>query len=48
MSLNFFHKNSVKMIPKNNLRQHTVGLEQQIYTKQEKFYTTAGCDGWGI
>ena len=36
------------MSPKNNLRQNTVGLEQQIYAKQEKFYTTAGCDGWDI
>ena len=43
-----FHKNSVKMSPKNNLRQNTVGLEQQIYAKQENFYTTAGCDGWDI
>ena len=43
-----FHKNSVKMSPKNNLRQNTVGLEQQIYAKQENVYTTAGCDDWDI
>ena len=43
-----FHKNSVKMSSKNNLRQNSVGLEQQIYAKHKKFYTTAGCDGWDI
>ena len=36
------------MSPTNNLGQNTVGLEQQIYAKQEHFYTTAGCDGWDI
>ena len=43
-----FLKSSVKMSPKKYLRQNPVGLEQQIYAKQEKFYTTAGCDGWDI
>jgi hypothetical protein len=33
------------MSSKNNLQQNTVGLEQQIYAKQEKILTTAGCDG---
>ena len=33
------------MRQKMNLRQDTVGLEQQIYASQENFYTTAGCDG---
>ena len=47
MSLKFSQKN-VKMSPKNNLLQKTVGLEQQTYAKQENFYTTAGCDGWDI
>ena len=43
-----FHKKSVKMSPKNYLRKNTEGLEQQVYAKKEKFYTTAGCDGWDI
>ena len=36
------------MSQKKILLQNTVGLKQQIYAKQENFYTIAGWDGWDI